>query len=382
MSNSKYATMVLEMNEQECLELINTLEPMRDGLREEVFELIDEHSFKINEVLEYIVISDPILWAKVYLNWTCRDYQIPILKESAKSKAIVLRLGRRLGKTDTMCIIILWMAFTQLNKGENGQYNILILTPYVTQVDLIFDRLGQLIEGSPFMKSLISRDIEHRYELDNGTIVTGLTVGASSGKSGGNNTRGQRSDLIILDECDYMGSSQITNVLNIRNEAPERIKIIAASTPSGKREEYFHWCTGSTKSYHVKQSDIDNYQFTGYEIKEAEKLKGNGWVEIWAPSVVNKELLKINNDTGRTYLEDLKDSLTETRYEQEVLALFGDEEMGVYKKHFIEYAINEGIRVNHSYIDYTDREAVNNFLRKRARSRGPLILGCDWDKIA
>lgn len=176
-----------------------------------------------------------------------------------------------------------------------------------------------------------------------------------------------------------MGSSQITNVLNIRNEAPERIKIIAASTPCGKREEYFQWCTGASKSYHVKQDDIDNFRFTGYDIKELPKGKGNGWIEIWAPSVVNKELLKINDDTGRTYLEDLKDSLSEVRYEQEVLALFGDEELGVYKKELIEKAIAEGERVNHKYINYKDRNAVQNFKR---HNRGPIILACDWDKVA
>ena len=38
------------------------------------------------------------LWAKVHINWTARDYQIPILEQGKKSKRLVLRLGRRLGK--------------------------------------------------------------------------------------------------------------------------------------------------------------------------------------------------------------------------------------------------------------------------------------------
>ena len=123
--------------------------------------------------------------------------------------------------TDSMCILILWFAYTQINKGDNGQYNILILTPYETQIDLIFTRLDQLIEGSPFLQECISRQIHHRKELKNGSIILGLTAGASSGNNGSNNTRGQAADLIVLDEVDYIGSSQITNILNIRNEAPE-----------------------------------------------------------------------------------------------------------------------------------------------------------------
>ena len=43
---------------------------------------------------------------------------------------MVLRLGRRLGKTDDMCVAILWFAYTQYNKGPNNQYDIIIATPY------------------------------------------------------------------------------------------------------------------------------------------------------------------------------------------------------------------------------------------------------------
>lgn len=177
-----------------------------------------------------------------------------------------------------------------------------------------------------------------------------------------------------------MGSSQITNILNIRNEAPERIKIIAASTPSGKREDYYKWCTGASKSYHARKEDVDNLSFTNYKIQSASDIgvKGNGWVEIWAPSIVNPELRKINTDTGQTYLKDLKDILTETMYDREVLALFGDEEGGVYKKELIEFAIQEGRRSKHKYVDLKNAEEVKQFNKGR---RGPLILSIDWDKV-
>ena len=185
--------------------------------------------------------------------------------------------------------------------------------------------------------------------------------------------------LIVLDEVDYIGSSQITNIINIRNEAPERIRLLAASTPCGKHEEFYKWCVGATKSYKPKQEDVDNFRFTGYNIHKSEDIgeKGNGWVEVYAPSVVNKELLKINPDTEQTYLQDIKDELSELRYDQEVMANFGDEEMGVYQKKFLSIAIEEGRRCNHRYLDYNDANAVREFLRNR---RGPVVLGVDWDK--
>lgn len=295
-----------------------------------------------SEEIEMIqVYTNPVEWAATHLKWFARDYQNKILQTGASSKQSVLRLGRRLGKTECMCILIWWHAFVQPNKGPNNQYDILIITPYETQVDLIFKRLEQLLDLSPELKASVKRDIKHVFELKNGTIIKGLTAGTKS-SSGAANTRGQRADLIVLDEVDYMGEDDITNILNIRNEAPERIKIIAASTPSGRRASFYKWCVGAPT---------------------------NGWREVYAPSTVNPEMLKINTDTGRTYLEDLKEELTEIRYIQEVMAEFGEEAAGVYQKRHIDKAVELG-----------ETLGIINHEENPPTKRGPRILGVDWDK--
>ena len=87
------------------------------------------------------------------------------------------------------------------------------------------------MEISPLLKSRVSRDVHHNLCFDiNGITsnILGLTAGANNSSGGANSTRGQRADVIILDECDYIGSNQVTNILNIRNEAPERIRLICA----------------------------------------------------------------------------------------------------------------------------------------------------------
>lgn len=184
--------------------------------------------------------------------------------------------------------------------------------------------------------------------------------------------------LLIYDEIDYMGSKEITNTLNIRNEAPDRIKVIAASTPSGKREEYYTWCKDASLTLRPKKEDIDNFQFTGY-IKEEAKEKGNGWVQIYAPSTVNKEIIKLNPDTGQTYLEDIKDELSDIRYVQEVMAEFGEEEFGVYKKDYIDRARDRGRDESLKYLcDMTSVE-LQMFMQKRRIN--PLILAVDWDLV-
>lgn len=173
-----------------------------------------------------------------------------------------------------------------------------------------------------------------------------------------------------------MGSSQITNILNIRNENPEKIRLLTASTPCGKHEEYWEWCVKASRTYYPSKEDIENYQFNGYQCDT--RKDGNGWVQVYSPSTVNKELLKINEDTNRTYIEDIRSELSEMRFLQEVMAEFGEEEAGVYRKEFIEAAVEEGKRINHRYILDKGDDYVREYCKSKVHSK--FILGIDWDK--
>ena len=174
----------------------------------------------------------------------------------------------------------------------------------------------------------------------------------------------------------YIGSAPLTNVINIRNEEPERIKVIAASTPSGKHEEYYKWCTGASHRYAPSSEDIKNFEFNGYQY--VNNPKGNGWTEIYAPSIVNKGLLKVNPETGVTYIEDLRQELSEMRFVQEVLAEFGEEEMGLYKDKYVLSALQEGARIDHKYTTDMTQAELMTFLKKNPPTIK--LLGVDWDK--
>ena len=368
-----------KLTEQESFLLIEELKSLDKHIEKKVSYVIRESKVSIQVALEYVINETPQLWAKMHLNWTARDYQIPILEMGKKSKKTVLRLGRRLGKTECMCILILWHAFRQPNMkvdDSNATYNILILTPYETQIDLIFDRLNQLMDGSTSLSTSLSRRVHHRIELDNSTTIKGLTLGVGTGKEG-SNTRGQRADLLIYDEVDYAGSKEITNTLNIANEDPGRIKIIASSTPCGKHEEFYRWCVNSSTTLRPKQDDIDNFRFTGY-IKETNE-KGNGWVQVYSPSNVNRTILEINPETNQTYLQDIKDELTALRFEQEVMAEFGDEELGVYSKRFLDQAYEKGHVRKHKYWeDYSDEEKTHFHITRYSKI---LVAAIDWDIV-
>ena len=221
---------IMELNDAQLDEVIKLLTPLDNQLDKRVNYVMKTLKMAKNEALEYIVTDNPILWAKVYLDWEARDYQFAIVTEGKKSRKLVLRLGRRLGKSDSMCVLILWFAYTQYNKGPNNQYDIIIATPYETQIDLIFKRLHQLIETSPLLTGLLSRDVHHNICFNiNGITsnILGLTAGANNSSGGANSTRGQRADVIILDEADkpikislfavYILLKPLYNILNIIN---------------------------------------------------------------------------------------------------------------------------------------------------------------------
>ena len=325
--------------------------------------------------IELAILNNPVLWAEKNFAWVARDYQVAPLQSIKNSRQTVLRFGRRLGKSEIIDIAVLWHAFCQPNKIHQDKYNILILCPYDAQVDLHFDRLHELLNRSPALQKSITRDVHHRIELSNGTVITGMTVG-SKNASGADNTRGQRADLIILDESDFMGEKEITNILNLRNESPETIRIIAASTPCGKRGSYYRWCTQASLFYEALVDAIN----VSYKVKFIKKAKpkgeGNGWTAFYAPSTVNKELLKINPDTGQSYIDDFRDELTEERFEQEVMALFGVESLGVFNKDYLDYAFAAG-----KYQKYYNRMAIDERAEwKRRHVLHKKVFGVDWDK--
>lgn len=169
---------ILELEEYQIDDIVQDLSHLCPSLEEDLEELLGKiDDVSPQEALEYLVSDNPVLWAKTYLNWEARDYQIEILNQGRAGKKIVLRLGRRLGKTECMCILILWYAYTQVNACDENKYDIIIITPYEAQVDLIFDRLKQLIDLSPVFKGMIKRDVYHRLELTNGTKIKGFTAG-------------------------------------------------------------------------------------------------------------------------------------------------------------------------------------------------------------
>jgi replicative DNA helicase len=195
------------------------------------------------------LLYDPLRWSEVEFKWSARWYQETMLKCSAYRK--VNRIGRRAGKTETLCIKMVHYAYTTENTTS------LVIAPYKNQVGLIFDRLDVLLSESPGVRSSIKRNTKNPYRIQfhNGSKILGFTSGTRTGsKSTG--IRGQDAHAIFLDEADYLGEGDFEVILAILASRPD-CQLWASSTPTGKREMYWRWCTDDMlgfKEFHYPSS--------------------------------------------------------------------------------------------------------------------------------
>jgi len=286
---------------------------------------------------------DPVAWAAKTLDWHCfdpdgeiwkrknpdeywawveanpdedisghsryhRPYQAEMLRCTAKRK--VFRIGRQAGKTETLVISMLFSLFTKPGVPDGEGFQIIVITPYQSQIDLIFTRMLELVRGSVLTTNSIKRNVKaptYTVELHNGSTVRGFTAGT---KSGGNAeaVRGQHGHMLVFDEADYLSSGDMDAALAIITNYPNAT-VWMSSTPSGKRERFFETCNSRRwKEFHYKSSVNP----------------------LW------------NDDMEG----DFREQLTELGYIHEIEANFGEQEQGVYQNAYVQAA-----KVNYKYGD-------------------------------
>ncbi len=289
-------------------------------------------------------VLDPVTWAQENLDWYCLDpdgevwkrknpeeyyawveknpgksifgksryhrpYQAIMLRCTGKRK--VFRIGRQAGKTEAIVVSMLYHMFTKPGVAEGEGFKIIVITPYQSQIDLIFERLLQLVRSSSITMNSLRRNVKapiYTIELHNNSIVKGFTAGT---KSGGNAeaVRGQHGHMLVFDEADYLSSGDMDAALSIVTNYPEA-SVWMSSTPSGRREKFYQTCMS--------------------------KL----WKEFYYDSTVNPMW---NESLEAHFREDL----TEIGYKHEVLADFGEQEEGVFQNAYVQ-----GARTDYKYGEY------------------------------
>lgn len=278
---------------------------------------------------------DPVTWAAHSLDWHCLDpdgsvwrrknpeeywkwveanagtsifgksryhrpYQADMLRCTSKRK--VFRVGRQAGKTESLVISILFHMFTKPGLPDHEGFKVIVITPYQSQIDVIFDRLNQLIVTSPLLKNSIKRSVKapvYTIQLYNGSLVRGFTAGTKSGNNAAA-VRGQHGHMLVFDEADYLVAADMEAAYSVITNHPDAT-VWMSSTPSGKRETFFKMCMSKT------------------------------WKEFHLPSMVNP--------MWNPKLEAMfRESLTQIGYKHEILAEFGEQEEGVFQNNYVQAA--------------------------------------------
>lgn len=222
------------------------------------------------------------------------------------------------GKSWTIIAKVLHRMVTQ------NDYRVLLVTPNISQLDLLFDQMNDFIGSSDTLHDSVERfrKTPQRYlKLKNGSYMIGFV-------SGGAGVRGQAADMIVLDEADYIDSADLAAIVAILTEHRETV-LVVASTPTGSREQFYKWG--------------HDPQFRPFHYPSMCRPRWNEMMEI-----------------------EQKKELSPAKYEHEIGAKWGDIAEGVFQHTNIDTALESG-----DY-EYGKIERNPDFL---------YTMGVDWNPV-
>ena len=159
--------------------------------------------------------------------------------------------------------------------------------------------------------------------------------------------------MLKILEIDYLGDKDFEAIYAISLEAPQRIGVMCASTPTGRRGKFYSLCTEMKTNQEVPLLANDK---TRFDTSYYDRSTATGWKEFHFPTMVNPEW----DDAME---EELRSMYSQAAFEHEVLAEFGTESLGVFNKEFIDEACSNG----YPLLSYPKIDS-------------PIVCGIDWDK--
>lgn len=303
-----------------------------DGLRdyEEVLkkkygnELFKDVVSKLDkeELTELEQSFSPSGWFKAHMldkekaqdRWT----QNLVLGCSAKNKS--LRQGRRSGKTYSIIIDLLFSIAV-----SHKPLNILVAAPQVTMIDEIAQTILQLSNDLDIPGFVTSKKSSPILEITffNGSVLKGITA-----SNDGTSARGKKADIIWIDEVDFVPTKALDAIRAIQLDNPD-VRMIYTSTPIGEGNLHNFSTQPTTKEFHFPTFARPDY-----------------------------------TDEMHSATEGMSD----IAYCQEILAIYGLDEAGVFQNRHIEKAY-----------DYYVSEVHNDVFVLNNRERFIILIGVDWN---
>lgn len=317
------------------------------------------------------LFKDPVKWAEAFLRdpkdeskpLNLRSYQKDVLNHTKTNRRLLLRWGRRSGKSVVMCTDCLWWAdaspIVNVLEGKNTDVKpvrILIATPYETQIKELWNIFIQLIGNSPLLQQRIEKirtsDV-HQIIFKNGSKIEGYTIGISSSNRG-TSLRSLSADYIYLDEMDFIPTEIIEEVIMPIYTTHQECIFRVSSTPAGKRELYFVWATKGEElgwwTSHLPSWHPDNTNWLSIENAKKRNIPVTDSTEFQVKSIT-----------------------PQAAYDREYGAEFGEESQGVYKHTLINKAlVTYGRNINLEDPDIFDPGFTQN-------RDNLFIIGVDWN---
>jgi len=312
---------------------------------------------------------DPVAWATLMFGfddadptWNLRSYQKEQLR--CTSEKLVIREGRRSGKTFIIALKLLYLAYNrEVQRGTDKKTGekimtgpeIMVVTPFQSQLLNIFDEMEKLLkrkEAYELSKRIKTASGGSYYvktpyfhmDMDNGAVINGFVSGVATKAdgSGGGTMRGRNANIIYLDEMDMIPEETLNKVVLpiLLTDALGEVMLIATSTPIGKRAKFYEWC-----------------------------LEDDSFKEDHLPSTVLPQW-----DKNKKLYE--KEGSKED-FNKEYMALFVDTSYGVFKPSYVYAAMK----------DYDIKRCIDEaYMRKKLGVLDPgkmfKCIGIDWNKNA
>lgn len=309
---------------------------------------------------------DPVAWATLMFGfndadptWHLRPYQKEQLR--CTSEKLVIREGRRSGKTFIIALKLLYLAMNrEIHKGyhNDGTPNvsgpeIMVVTPFQSQVLNIFDEMESLLKRNVDLAkrcttssggSLYVKTPYFHMEFENGAVINGFVSGVATKMdgSGGGTMRGRNANIIYLDEMDMIPEETLTKVVLpiLLTDLKGEVMLIATSTPIGKRAKFFEWC-----------------------------LEDPTFKEDHLPSTVLPQWEK----NKRTF----ENEGSKEDFDKEYMALFVDTSHGVFKPSYVYGAMQD-----YSYDDCLHANTLKKKIGVVNADGLVKCIGIDWNKNA
>jgi phage FluMu gp28-like protein len=163
-------------------------------------------------------LPDAVTFAKDYLGFQPFNYQEEFLRDQSPLSAACC--GRQVGKTTLAAIKALHFAL-----ARNG-VRILIVSAGLRQSMILFDKILEMSEAALPAKLLTSYRTRTKVRFANGSEIVALPCGRD-----GSTLRGFTSDMVILDEANFIPRIVIESVVRPTMITRPEARLIMISTP-------------------------------------------------------------------------------------------------------------------------------------------------------